>query len=175
MKLYSKSLPLAFIVGLVAATPAHAFVHQRIEAKIPFRFTVEDQTFAPGEYVIEPLNPSNPALLEFKKADGSARRILMTTSTTCDRTLGSAQLVFARRGRERVLRAVYEDGTATGAELQVVPLVPKRVARATIAKKPAATVKRAAVTKPVMPCGTEPATTTAKTQQKKQATQTASR
>ncbi len=169
MRLLMNTNRLAFL-GLgaaLAAAPAHAYVHQRIEAKVPFRFTVEDKSFPAGRYVIEPISANSPSALQLKKADGSARTIFLTTSAAAGNVGETPRLVFGRHGRKRVLRAVYEGGSESGAEFGPVPVEPKRVARATSTKRSAGTAnKRASAAKKRPLSGKKAASTPAATGKK---------
>jgi hypothetical protein len=145
MKTNKTLLAILFGLSSALAVPAHAFVHQRIEAKIPFRFTVEDTSFPAGRYVIEPVGGGNPSALKIEKVgDSNARTIVLTSSVAREEVAETPKLVFDRRGRTRILRAVYDGGAETGAELNAPAPVPQPAVCVVATTKPVATARKQA-------------------------------
>ena len=134
---------LTILAGLLLAAPAQAFVDQRIEAHVPFRFVVEKTSFAPGHYVIEPVGAANPSALKIQKANGTATLVVLTQSITGTMTSDEPRLVFKNRGGRRVLQAVFGPGSETGSEIVRVAS-PVKVPSSSMARGHRVTLHKAA-------------------------------
>jgi hypothetical protein len=96
-------------VGLVAvagAVPASAMATQEIKAHIPFNFTVENTKLPAGNYTISPLGIEDPSVLVIRSDNDKTAVEFITNSTTPERKLPSAELIFDRYGKKEFLHKV---------------------------------------------------------------------
>lgn len=106
------------LFAILAVANAHAQTSRVQKANIPFSFTVADQTFPAGEYIVERVNPSSDkAALAIKSADGRMNRIVLTIPVQAGRTQENARLVFNHYGDHYFLAEVWTPADNTGMAL----------------------------------------------------------
>ena len=110
---------LCRITGMLALTflAAHAVRAQEpVLANIPFAFTVGNMTLPAGEYRVEKVRDSSPALL-IQRTDRSASVIVIASAIQANAPQAQTKLVFHRYGNECYLSQVWTAGNARGREL----------------------------------------------------------
>ncbi len=108
-KLY---IPLMLIMLAVSAH-AQTSGAPRVNANIPFAFSVGKTTLPAGKYSIAVLNPtSDRKALQIRSMDGRASAIILTITTNGNLT-DSAKLVFERYGDRYVFAQAQMAGDAT--------------------------------------------------------------
>ena len=85
-------------------------------ANIPFAFTVGNMTLPAGEYRVEKVRDSSPALL-IQRTDRSASMIVITSRVEVNAPQAQTKLIFRRYGKESFLSQVWTAGNARGREL----------------------------------------------------------
>jgi len=138
-------LALLLAAAALASAPRRtdAYVGQRIEAHVPFRFMVESRTFPAGDYVIEPVGSADHSALKIQSKDGASTAFVLTQQADALTVSDEPRLVFARQGKVRVLRAVFASGEDTGAELVAAPSGKVMAGATTTARRPVSATRRA--------------------------------
>ena len=110
---------LSRITGMLAlalfATQAGQ-AQEPILANIPFAFTVGNMTLPAGEYRVEKLRDSSPALL-IQRTDRGASMIVITSAVEVNAPQAQTKLIFNHRGKQYFLSQVWTAGNARGREL----------------------------------------------------------
>jgi hypothetical protein len=105
------------VLAALGSVAAHAQVDRRIEANVPFKFTVGDTTLPAGRYYVKQLDGMEPQVLEISSADGRVTVAFLTDNAQANGTPAKSELVFDRYGDRDFLRQVWLGGQQTGAEL----------------------------------------------------------
>jgi hypothetical protein len=108
-----RSVLLALAV-LLLATAAQAQT-TNVKAKIPFDFTVGNQTYSAGEYTVRSMSQSSSAI-RIDNADESEKGITLANVCRSAGTADATTLVFQRLGDNYFLYQVWTDGSNTGRE-----------------------------------------------------------
>ena len=108
---------LAVLVVSVAAPLSAQSV--RLTAKVPFEFTVGNQTLPAGEYALQ--TPSSSYLVQIRNMSTHAGVIAMTGSANSGiaNLAGSPRLVFNKYGDRYVLHQIWDGASHLGHELPV--------------------------------------------------------
>ena len=101
-------------LALLAAQAGRA--QEPILANIPFAFTVGNTTLPAGEYRVEKLQDSSPALL-IQRTDRGASMIVITSAVEVNAPQAQTKLIFHRYGKQCFLSQVWTAGHARGREL----------------------------------------------------------
>lgn len=101
-------------LALLAAQAGRA--QEPILANIPFAFTVGNMTLPAGEYRVEKLQDSSPALL-IQRTDRGASMIVITFAVEVHAPQAQTKLIFYRYGKQCFLSQVWTAGNARGREL----------------------------------------------------------
>lgn len=101
-------------LALLAAQAGRA--QEPVLANIPFAFTVGDMTLPAGEYRVEKIRDSAPALL-IQRTDGGASVIVVTYAVEANAPQAQTKLIFYRHGKQCFLSQVWTAGNARGREL----------------------------------------------------------
>jgi hypothetical protein len=112
-----KTLPR--ITGMLALALLAAEVGQAQEpilANIPFAFTVGNTTLPAGEYRVEKVGDSSPALL-IQRTDRGASMMVITSAVQVNAPQAQTKLIFKRYGKHCFLSQVWTAGNARGREL----------------------------------------------------------
>lgn len=112
-----KTLPR--ITGMLALALLAAQAGQAQEpvlANIPFAFTVGNMTLPAGEYRVEKLRDSSPALL-IQRTDRGASMIVITSAVEVNAPQTQTKLIFKRYGKQCFLSQVWTAGNARGRAL----------------------------------------------------------
>ena len=104
------------LVGL-ASSPALALSSNGVTAHVPFAFSVRNESFPAGDYLIKPLDELSPQVLVIRSADGRHSAIVMATEAEPEARGAQPALVFDRYGKLEFLHAV-ELPEETGAMLR---------------------------------------------------------
>jgi len=99
---------------LLLATAAQAQT-TKVKATIPFDFVVGDHTYSAGEYTVESMSQSSPAI-RIDNADGSEKGITIAQSCRALYPAEGTKLVFQRLGDNYFLYQVWTLGNTTGRE-----------------------------------------------------------
>lgn len=104
-------LSLTFVM---TAAMAMAQTPEKITVKLPFEFTVANQTLPAGNYTIKSLSPSR---LLIRSQDGHEAVIASSYAVQANQTPTDAKLVFLRYGDQHFLYQLFAPGTDTGRQL----------------------------------------------------------
>ena len=110
---------LCRITGMLALALLAAEVGRAQEpvlANIPFAFTAGNMTLPAGEYRVEKVQQSSPALL-IRRTDGSAYMIVMTSAIQVNAPQAQTKLIFHHYANGYFLSQVWTEGSARGREL----------------------------------------------------------
>lgn len=110
---------LSRITGMLALVLLAAHdgrAQEPILANIPFAFTVGNMTLPAGEYRVEKLRDSSPALL-IQRTDRGASMIVITSAVEVNAPQAQTKLIFNRHGKQYSLSQVWTAGNARGREL----------------------------------------------------------
>jgi hypothetical protein len=102
-------------LALLAADAGRA--QEPVLANIPFAFTVGNVTLPAGEYRVEKVQDSSPALL-IQGTDRGASIIVMTSAVEVNAPQAQTKLIFLRHGKRCFLSQVWTAGNTRGRELQ---------------------------------------------------------
>lgn len=114
MLMLSTALAMLF---LVSGIPGYAVVAGRINADIPFSFTVENTTLPAGKYVISAPVESDPQVLEIHQENGDLSVLFLTEEAASHMRETRTELVFHRIGDKEFLSQVWMAGSSTGSRL----------------------------------------------------------
>ena len=101
-------------LALLAAQAGRA--QEPVLANIPFAFTVGNMTLPAGEYRVEKVRDSAPALL-IQRTDGGASIIVITYAVEANAPQAQTKLIFRRHAKQCFLSQVWTAGNARGREL----------------------------------------------------------
>ncbi|HEX8881361.1 MAG TPA: hypothetical protein VF749_15085 [Candidatus Acidoferrum sp.] len=101
-------------LALLAAQAGRA--QEPVLANIPFAFTVGDMTLPAGEYRVEKVRDSAPALL-IQRTDGGASIIVITYAVEANAPQAQTKLTFRCYAKQCFLSQVWTAGNARGREL----------------------------------------------------------
>jgi hypothetical protein len=112
------TLCLLTVAGGVVAN-AHVDSDSRIQANIPFVFTVGDTTLPAGKYEIRTLDDASSDVLILRSADGDTSVIFVTENTRRrdNQPAAKTELVFNKVGDNYFLSQIWVTGNASGSEL----------------------------------------------------------
>jgi len=100
----------AAVIGLglaaLSASPALALAHETLVVHVPFAFTVTDQTFPAGDYVVTQLDGAEPPVVEIRSTDGRHSAIALTTGRSPLPRGAHPDLVFDRYGTKEFLHEI---------------------------------------------------------------------
>lgn len=97
---------------LASATGAYAQLARRVEAIVPFEFTVSGKLLPDGKYTVTQNSQSS---LKIEGADGSALALALYAQSNT--TTKEAKLVFDRIGDHYFLTQIWEPGTHAGSRI----------------------------------------------------------
>jgi hypothetical protein len=108
----------SFLLSVLAfAGTAHAQRAERvIKANIPFEFSVGDQTFPAGNYL---LVSAAPAQLELRDAENRSLTKMLTDPVQTLETPASPKLLFYSEGGQQALARVWQEDYSIGQELRL--------------------------------------------------------
>ena len=115
-----KSFVVVTLITLASIVSANAQTNGRVTATVSFDFSVGDQRFAAGEYIIEKATPqSNNTSLIIRKKDGKSSRIVMMLPLDVKAKNGDTQasLFFNRYGSDYFLSEVVNTNDHFGAKM----------------------------------------------------------
>lgn len=115
-----KTTMMFMLLGLLTVaglSSAQAQISHRLEADIPFKFTVGDTTLPAGKYYIKQPGDTDLQALEISSADGKVSIFALVENAQSNKTPSKSELVFDRYGDRDFLRQVWESGHQFGAEL----------------------------------------------------------
>lgn len=103
------------LAGFLAVSSAQAQTSNvALTATIPFEFSVKNQTWPAGEYIVSCLNPTSPnKVLRISGKDGGAV-LFLQTSTTIGQVKDDARLVFRRYDDQYFLAQAWMPADSTG-------------------------------------------------------------
>ena len=101
-------------LALLAAQIGRA--QEPVLANIPFAFTAGNMTLPAGEYRVEKVQNSSPALL-IRRTDGSAYMIVMTSAVQVNAPQKQTKLIFHHYANGYFLSQVWAEGNTRGREL----------------------------------------------------------
>jgi len=110
------NIPLATIIlasALTIGAQAQSSGAQRVNATIPFTFTVGHKTLPAGKYTFTVLNPSSDRrILQIRSLDGRSSVLVQTRDVTAN-VADNAKLVFDRYGDTYVFAQAQMAGDST--------------------------------------------------------------
>lgn len=109
MKKHPNIIALTVVLaGFLAVSSAQAQTsNAALTATIPFEFSVKNQTWPAGEYLVSCVNPTSPnKVLRISRKDGGAA-LFLQTSTTIGQVKDAARLVFRRYDDEYFLAQAW--------------------------------------------------------------------
>jgi len=106
MKKVIGTILVSLFVGVFGVAASYAQQGTRVEANIPFDFTVGKKTFASGNYQLL-LTQTNASVYSASLIDSDGRQILRTLAIRNGRTLRDrSEMVFAVSGGDRYLETI---------------------------------------------------------------------
>jgi len=112
-----RTLTSLLLSVLVFGCSAHAQrAQQVIQANIPFDFSVGDQAFPAGNYL---LVSAAPAQLELRNADNRSLTKVLTDPVGTLKTPASPKLLFYSEGGQQALAQVWQGDYSMGQELRL--------------------------------------------------------
>jgi hypothetical protein len=127
--LVERILTSLFLAALAFGYTAHAQRTERvIKANIPFEFSVGDQTFPAGNYLVVSVSP---AQLELRDADNRSLTRVLTDPVQTLETPASTKLQFYSVGGQAALARVWQQDYFTGQELRLPKSWTKTIKRNT--------------------------------------------
>jgi len=100
---------------LVTTGGAYAQLTHRVEAVVPFEFTVSGRLLPDGKYIV---TRDAPGLLKIVSLDGNSAEMALVQSVRSKMPKKEATLVFERvSGEHYFLSEIWEPGNDTGAKL----------------------------------------------------------
>ena len=115
MKTIRTLLTIALLAGAVSAY-AQAQFGPPLRVSVPFSFTVENQSFPAGNYVISSLQMESRDVIQLRSAD-SKHATFVRTHPTYEVNRAHMELIFEHYGTMYFLRQIRTQGDATGREL----------------------------------------------------------
>jgi hypothetical protein len=106
---------LSLFASLSAA--AYAQTDGRATFKIPFDFTVNNQTFPAGDYTVQFQVNHNPQLLRIGDENASATAFVRTTAKISAASAKTTKLIFRTHGDRYFLGEIWAKGENEGHEL----------------------------------------------------------
>lgn len=92
----SSILHTLFTLSLSAAfSPVALLAQSQMYVRIPFNFTVNSQSFAPGEYLVLPVNPG---ILQISTLDHHSAAYASTMPADRSKEIGAVTFIFKRYG-----------------------------------------------------------------------------
>jgi hypothetical protein len=89
---------IVIVVGAFTVAQAQTTSSQKVDANIPFAFSVANTNLPAGKYTIAVVNPtSDRKILQIRSADGKSSAIVLTTGVI-GKASDDAKLVFHRYG-----------------------------------------------------------------------------
>ena len=112
------TLCLLTVGGSIVAN-AHIDSVLRIEANVPFAFSVGDTTLPAGKYEIKMLDDRTPNLLILRSADGDTSVIFGTENAQRrdNQPAQKTELVFNKVGDKYFLSQIWVSGSSSGSEV----------------------------------------------------------
>lgn len=108
-------LMLLLTMALVTAVAANGQSQHKLNARIPFEFTVGDKMLAAGQYEISAVGVTQGALaIRGRESNDSVIRLAVTKEPKENK---QARLVFHRYGNAYFLSEVWEGGDEVGRQL----------------------------------------------------------
>ena len=113
---------LSLFVALVLAvaiypTKAHAQIVGDLEVNIPFQFHAGNAKLPAGEYRIHVVENSDLALMEIVSADGSTSALFQVRESDANSAPAKNELIFNKYGNRYFLAELFEEGNATGSQV----------------------------------------------------------
>lgn len=116
-KFVERTLTSLFLGALAFGCTAHAQRAERvIKASIPFEFSVGDQTFPAGNYLVVSVAPTQ---LELRDADNRGLTKVLTDPVQTLKTPASPKLLFYSKGGQQALARVWQEDYSIGQELRL--------------------------------------------------------
>lgn len=103
---------------LLTANVAHAQIGNKIEAKVPFTFTVGNSTLPAGNYTIRVPNSIEPDVLEISNDQTNVAVVFLTQATQIKQPVKTAELVFNKIGDKDFLSQILLDESNYGYEVE---------------------------------------------------------
>jgi hypothetical protein len=108
----------AFILAIaVHSEKAQAQVVVRLEANIPFQFSVANTELPAGKYYIRLLDDSNLTIMEISTVDGSSSALFDVRSADVNSPPAKSELNFNKYGNRYFLASLFEEGDADGSKV----------------------------------------------------------
>ena len=107
----------SLLLAIAEGVPAQAQIIDRLDADIPFAFTVADKTLPAGRYSIMPVNQPFEDVMKIRSVDGNETVLFLIDSTQLNTAPGTGELVFHKAGDRYFLSQIFEQGDKIGAEL----------------------------------------------------------
>ena len=116
MKTIRTLLTIALLAGAVSAY-AQAQFGPPLRISVPFSFTVENQSFPAGNYVISSIQMESRDVIQLRSADSKHATFVRTHPTYEVNRAAHTELIFEHYGTMYFLRQIRTQGDATGREL----------------------------------------------------------
>lgn len=105
----------AVAVLCVAPRSSNAQIMERIVAKIPHSFIVNNTTLPPGQYTFHMIRQTNQTVMRLSSADGRTATDFLVRDSMDSHVPKHSELVFNRYGSKEFLTHIYETGNKLGA------------------------------------------------------------
>ncbi|MDE3163195.1 MAG: hypothetical protein KGL64_08035 [Acidobacteriota bacterium] len=99
----------------VVPRSSQAQITERIVAKIPHSFIVDNKTLPPGQYTFRIVQQTNQSTMRISDADGRTVMEFLVRDSIDDHLPKHTELVFNRYGNKEFLAHIYQTGTKLGA------------------------------------------------------------
>ena len=119
MKHIQRAIALSGLLVLLTFTAALAQSDRQTIIHIPFNFTVGEETFSAGKYVIESNRKDTSTVWVIRHKDGSGATFFLTRPVYSVDTQEKTKLVFHRYEDLYFLSEVWTAGSTTGREVQI--------------------------------------------------------
>jgi len=112
------SLFIAFILAIaLRSEKAQAQVIGRLQADIPFQFSVANTELPAGKYYIRLLDDTNLTIMEISSADGSSSTLFDVQTAEANSAPAKSELSFNKYGNRYFLATLFEEGDADGSQV----------------------------------------------------------
>lgn len=120
MKRQLKTIGILLTAVLVfMAVSAEAQSRRTMTVNVPFQFEVAGETYEPGEYKIERLNPDKPSVLVLKGAEKKKPAVFLTQKLEAEEIVENPGVTFTQLDDAYFLSEIWTGGSKTGVEVLI--------------------------------------------------------
>jgi hypothetical protein len=116
-----QALTLVGVLSLLLAAGSAFAQTIRVQANIPFSFSVNKETLPPGLYEIQSVGSSDGKTLMIRDGNLHVKALALANGIQSLESSKQTKLIFNRRGSRYFLSQVWVEGNDSGHELPVSP------------------------------------------------------